>query len=286
MFTYFISRANNEKFILKYVHEDNLEDLQDLKGRLRGTNYVRLVKDTIPEESMFVFQYFTDHLLRLAQKDLPLALTKRILKDALRGIVELHDRDIVHTADIKADNILINWNEDQDGIGIERVQIADLEDAVYVPPGQNIVGLQAGNWMWRSPEAHVRGPINKPSDIFSFALVCIHAVHKRVIFAVGEEELVGNLNREATVVARQMSYFADREGLCAFLDHIGDNPWVPLLEAARDGAFKKDKPRRLFSLLGSVDEDFENLVYAMANFDPAKRITAREALAHKWFDGV
>lgn len=34
-----------------------------------------------------------------------------------------------------------------------------------------MVGKQAGNWMWRSPEAHARGPVNKPSDVFSFALV-------------------------------------------------------------------------------------------------------------------
>ena len=46
---------------------------------------------------MFVFQYFAGHLLRLVQKDLPLAVTKRILKDVLRGIAELHDQDIVHT---------------------------------------------------------------------------------------------------------------------------------------------------------------------------------------------
>lgn len=46
---------------------------------------------------MFVFQYFDDHLLRLAQKDLPIVVTKRILKDALRGIAELHDLDVVHT---------------------------------------------------------------------------------------------------------------------------------------------------------------------------------------------
>jgi hypothetical protein len=34
-----------------------------------------------------------------------------------------------------------------------------------------MIGRQAGNWMWRSPEAHAQGPLNKPSDIFSFALV-------------------------------------------------------------------------------------------------------------------
>jgi hypothetical protein len=45
------------------------------------------------------------------------------------------------------------------------------KDAAYIPPGCDMIGKQAGKWMWRSPEAHARGPINKPSDIFSFALV-------------------------------------------------------------------------------------------------------------------
>lgn len=90
--------VGNQKFILKYVHEVNFKDLQDINNRLRGgANHVRLVNDTIPEKSMFVFQYFADHLLHLVQKDLPLTATKRILKDALRGIAELHDQDIVHT---------------------------------------------------------------------------------------------------------------------------------------------------------------------------------------------
>jgi hypothetical protein len=56
-------------------------------------------------------------------------------------------------------------------MNIKRVQLGDLEDAAHIPPGSYMTGKQAGNWMWRSPEAHARGPVNKPSDIFSFALV-------------------------------------------------------------------------------------------------------------------
>lgn len=46
---------------------------------------------------MFVFETFTGHLLTLAQKGLPLPVTKKILKDALTGLAQLHDQDIVHT---------------------------------------------------------------------------------------------------------------------------------------------------------------------------------------------
>lgn len=73
--------------------------------------------------------------------------------------------------DIKADNVFVDWKDHHDGIVIERVQVGDLEDAAHIPPGSHMIGKQAGNWMWRSPEAHAQGPVNKPSDIFSFALV-------------------------------------------------------------------------------------------------------------------
>ncbi|GBF62393.1 hypothetical protein TMEN_4933 [Trichophyton mentagrophytes] len=77
---------------------------------------------------MFVFEYFTGHLLRLAQNDLPLQVTKRILKDALRGLAELQNRNIVHT-DITADNIFIDWRGNGKDTSVERVQLGDLEDA-------------------------------------------------------------------------------------------------------------------------------------------------------------
>ncbi|KAL4896926.1 hypothetical protein BDV59DRAFT_81954 [Aspergillus ambiguus] len=54
---------------------------------------------------------------------------------------------------------------------VDQVQLGNLEDAAHIPPGCDMVGKQAGNWMWRSPETHARGPVNKPSDIISFALV-------------------------------------------------------------------------------------------------------------------
>jgi len=56
-------------------------------------------------------------------------------------------------------------------IKIEPVQLVHIENAVYVPPKSAIVGIQVGNQIWRSPEAHCQGQVNKPADIFSFAIV-------------------------------------------------------------------------------------------------------------------
>ncbi|KAH8425609.1 uncharacterized protein LDX57_003358 [Aspergillus melleus] len=248
----YVATADNQTFVLKHIHAVNFDDLEAINNRLRSyASHIRLSEDTIPERSMFVFRYFADHLLHFAQMDLPLKVMKRILKRALRGIAELHEQDIVHTGKL----ILSRVDER---------------------------GLTAGNWMWRSPEAHAKGPVNKPSDVFSFALVCIYAIHKRVVFAVGEDELDEGVDPLAVVIERQISYFADEEGLKGFLNYLGDSPWTQVFEVIRDG-FNEDNPRKPFSLWSGVDNDFKDLICPMTNFDPAKRITAREALVHRWF---
>lgn len=56
-------------------------------------------------------------------------------------------------------------------VDIEQVLLGDLEDATHLPPGMAINGVQVGNWMWRSPEAHAEGYVDKPSDMFSFGIV-------------------------------------------------------------------------------------------------------------------
>lgn len=68
--------------------------------------------------------------------------------------------------------MFIDWTQYPDGsITVQKVQLADLEDAAYLPSGTAVIGKQAGNQMWQSQEAHACGPIHKPSDIFSFAIV-------------------------------------------------------------------------------------------------------------------
>lgn len=66
---------------------------------LRNCTYLRLSQDMIPERSIFVYKYFTENLLGLLalREGLPIALTKRILKDTLRGLAALHDQNIVHS---------------------------------------------------------------------------------------------------------------------------------------------------------------------------------------------
>ncbi|KAF2461759.1 kinase-like domain-containing protein [Lineolata rhizophorae] len=260
------ARRNFSKIlVLKGILRGNFRSRLNIYERVGSSPFLRGLLDTIPEQSM-------------------------ILKDALRGLTALHERNIVHN-DVKANNILIDVKEEkekEDEMEFERIQLADLEDAAHIPPGSILEGAQLGNWMWRSPEAHAQGPVGKASDIFSFGVVCIYAVTKRVIFAVDNEELAPGEELLAAVLERQISCFADEDGLHGLLRHLGEkNPWCQVFEVLESG-FNKENPRKPFSLwrVEHFDEDFKDLISGLTNFDPAKRITGQEALAHRWFEGI
>lgn len=203
---------------------------------------------------------------------------------------------------------MLKVKESAAGMFIEQVQLIDLEDTVYLPSGTVIAGAQVGNYMWRSPESHAMGPIEKPSDIFSFGIVvsvmplilvqslivghllqCIYAMLKDVIFAVEESELEdGKVEILSIVLERHLSYFADPESFEGFLRYLDeDNPWQEIFEVVM-GGFGENHPRKPFGRWQGpkLDEDFKNLVVGLTNFDPQKRLTAQQALGHKWFEDV
>ncbi|KAL9624565.1 MAG: hypothetical protein Q9160_001229 [Pyrenula sp. 1 TL-2023] len=252
----------------------------------RRTQHVRLLEDTVEERATFVHKYFNDNLLALVQRGLPHPVTKKILKDVLRGLADLHEVDIVHN-DIKANNVLINTEETPTGIKVLKTQLGDLEDAAHVPLGRVIKGAQVGNWMWRSPEAHAQGPIQKPSDMFSFGIICIYAITKKVIFYVSEEEVGEGGEILSFVLERHLSYFAEEDTLEAFLRYLGESPWVEIFQVLRSG-FNKENPREPFSLWqhDEISDDFKDLIGGLTSFDPTKRLTAQEALTHRWFRDV
>jgi serine/threonine protein kinase len=166
----FPCRSRDRRYVLKTVPTTIYDRYKAMFDDLRGTPYIHVAEDTDSEICAFIYPYRRDDLLSFAQQDVPLATTKRILRDVLRGIAALHAKRIVH-ADIKPSNILLDWDDQGGEPAVNEVQIADMEDAVHVPDGRYLGGKQWGNWMWRSPEAHAAAAVNRPTDMFSFGLV-------------------------------------------------------------------------------------------------------------------
>lgn len=91
----------------------------------------------------------------------------------------------------------------------------------------------------------------------------------------------------AHILERQLSYFATLESINRLSRHLGDSPWCQILEVLRDG-FNKENPREPFYLwnMEPLDSELKDLIGGLTNFDPAKRLTADEALSHNWFHDV
>ncbi|KAH8668753.1 kinase-like domain-containing protein [Xylariales sp. PMI_506] len=281
----YLAEADNKKFVLKSLFESEYNYALSLQPKFAESPYLRAVRDTIPANKMFVNEYLSDHLLNFAWKPMPLITQKRILRDALRGLAAMHAHDIAHL-DIKANNIMVDYHEARDGsLVVDRVQLSDLEDSTYIPPAQALRGLQVGNHWWRSPEAHVKGGINKPTDIFSFAIVSIFLLLRRVIFWM---DLPQSSDPSFAILEKQISHFAEWDDLDDFLEYLGrSHPWRQNFSKMAS-SFGETNPRRPFALWKSdvLEPEFKDLIRLMTHFDPRKRITAQQALEHPWFKDV
>lgn len=87
---------------------------------------------------------------------------------------------------------------------------------------------------------------------------------------------------------RQVSYFGNEGSVNGLMKHIGDLEFDRhLLRTLYEDRNDESIPYRLFEEWDDVeDQCFRDLILKLMNLDPGKRITAREALDHPWFEDV
>ncbi|KAK0112935.1 hypothetical protein ONS95_014653 [Cadophora gregata] len=285
-----LASSGNDDFILKDIPETIFSAFnENIRLRLPRSPRIRLPLDTIPEQRIFVYKYLNDDFLSLVRKRISVRARKEILKATLQGIADIHDQDIVHL-DIKPDNILVDYRHVDEEVIVEQVQISDLENAAYLPKPSCIKGMLAGNENWRSPEGHFKGELNKPSDLYSFGLVCLYAVLERVIQGIDDDfklHLSKGTLPALIRLQRQISYFGDKEGLKGLMKHVGDEEVncevLGMLWEERRADYI---PYVQFSDWTDVDSTFKDLIRGLNHLDPSQRLTARQALEHPWFASI
>ncbi|KAH6854495.1 kinase-like domain-containing protein [Chaetomium sp. MPI-CAGE-AT-0009] len=261
-------RASHEgrQYKLKDILPGDFQYNLHLQKLIHGSAHIRAVIDTIPDRHMFVFPFLQYDLQSVNTAAIPPSTKKMILRGALTGLSNLHDKNIYHT-DIKPSNIMMDTFKQSDGtIGFRNVQITDLEEAFV-----------------RSPEAWARGAQHTPADIFSFGIVAIYLWLDRMIFYSNE----ANRAQDASdlILRRHVSYFLnDIDDFHGFIEYYGgeQNPFVNRFGGLLMSFSAQDK-REPWTAWQPVDPLFKQLVRSMTCLDPRRRITAREALQHTWF---
>ncbi|KAL2167195.1 hypothetical protein VTG60DRAFT_1607 [Thermothelomyces hinnuleus] len=280
-------RASHEgkQYVLKDILPGDFQYILDLQKLVDGSAHVRTLVDSIPDRHMFVYPFLDTNLQLVNTAAIPPSVKKDILRDALAGLADLHEKGTYHR-DIKPANIMMSsFRRCDDTIGFRDVQITDLEDAVVLPPNSQGLGKRlSGNQFWRSPEAWARAAQHTPADIFSFGIVAIYVWLNRMVFYSGEANKAEDPSD--MILKLHVSHFAyDLDDFGGFIDYHGgeDDPFVQRvigLLASFDGTGKKRAP---FSRWYPVDPQFKYLISKMTCFDPRRRINAREALKHPWF---
>ncbi|KAL3420398.1 calcium/calmodulin dependent protein kinase [Phlyctema vagabunda] len=276
--------AEGQDFIIKNMIPGEYEYQQDLQKPLAPCPNLRTVVDGLPGPELFIYPFLETDFLQFSQKKLSNTTRRDMLRSALVGIAALHDKNIIHT-DIKPNSILLDYEKSNDMFSIKRVQISDLEDAVILPPGKYLREALCGNQMWRSPESWARAAQVTPSDMFSFGIVSIYVMLNDMVLRASDDELAAD-DSWRYVLRRHISFFGEEEGFKGLLQWIGEsNPFFERLVVLA-GSFNSANPRKPFEKWYFVDAQFRDLVCRMTTLDPAKRITAREALQHPWFAQV
>ncbi len=121
-----------------------------------------------------------------------------------------------------------------------------------------------------------------PPFVSQHIVQCIYVMLNDMLLRASDEELAAS-DSWRYILRRQISFFGEEEGFKGLLQWIGEkNPFFERLVTIA-ATFDSANPRKPFEKWHFVNAQFRDLVCKMTNLDPARRITAREALEHPWF---
>lgn len=170
-------------------------------------------------------------------------------------------------------------------------------------PWKVVEGTPCGNAIWRSPESWCRSRQNQASDVFSFGIVVRSPMPLPLLLQIANtladdirdgqrnglprsDDQLRAADSWRHILLRHISYFANQDDLSGFLEHTGvENPFYERLIYLTSG-FGPGNPMQPFRYWDYMEPDLRDLVGKvgkMTRLDPTRRITARDALQHRWF---
>lgn len=266
-------RATNEIVALKRVRMDRERDgmpltsLREIKilQRCAHENVIslkRVIQGETPSNVFLVFEYCEHEMARLidfVKTKFTTSEVKSLMMQTLRAVEYLHERKVFHR-DLKLSNLLLNQRGELKLCDFGLARTYDpIEAGIYTP---KVVTL----W-YRAPEL-LFGEEQYTAAIDMWSCGCVFAEflkHAPLFPASTEIELM------------QM--------ICALLGNPNSNIWPGWDSLPHAKSFKfPEQPYNFLELnFPSLSPAGVDLLDGLLTYDPGKRLTAKEALAHEYF---
>ncbi|GFG14569.1 hypothetical protein IFM61392_08523 [Aspergillus lentulus] len=281
-----LAHCESRPFVLKPVSESIFEHFMILKREFPDTCQLRTHVDASEDELTLVYDYFEHDLLSLVQNNSNLSLRARksILQQVGQPVKSLHAKNWIHL-DIKPDNVMVDCRKSHAGqLEIERVVLSDLDCALELE-GKRLLNARIGNVMWRSPEGQIGKGIGKPSDVYSYGLLCLYVITGMETLHPDFNELrEAGIEPELEILGRLITYFGPVPP--ELVEHVNDQRWGKLLIELSEAT--ADDPDMRFNqwkeeLFPNLDAETKRMISRMTKLNPAERATMSEILEDRWW---
>jgi len=232
-----------------------------LLKELRHPNVVELKNVVHSEQKLYLIFEYLDHDLKKFMDaygaPLPPLTVKSYLYQMLSALLYCHTHRVLHR-DLKPQNLLIDKSNS--------LKLADFGLArAFGLPVKTYTHEVVTLW-YRAPEILLGcRQYSTPVDIWSVGCIFAEMAHKRPLFA-GDSE-IDQLFKIFRVLGTPTE--ESFPGVTAFKDF--------------KSTFPRWRQQGLAHLLPNLDADGLDLIARMVCYDPAKRVSARDALEHPYF---
>ncbi|WVO16911.1 serine/threonine-protein kinase SSN3 [Cryptococcus depauperatus] len=257
-----------------------------LNRELHHRNLVALREVILEDKSIYMVFEFAEHdFLQIihhhsqtARTPIPPSTLRRLLHQLIMGVHYLHSNFVLHR-DLKPANILVT------NTGV--VKIGDLGLARLWHKPLALQGLYGGDkvvvtiW-YRAPEL-ILGAKHYTAAVDMWAVGCIYAelLSLRPIFKGDEAKMDGK---------KQLPFQRDQMGkICEVLGPVKPEQWPDIVHLPEyrtylsSGPYPNPNPLPTWYHTRSTSSEGYDLLSKMFEWDPARRVTARESLMHPWF---
>ncbi|KFZ12317.1 hypothetical protein V502_07148 [Pseudogymnoascus sp. VKM F-4520 (FW-2644)] len=270
-----------EKTIVKSVQHWRLENERDVLKRFQGRapGLRPLVDEIVGEEEApaIVLSWFEDDALNVSGGR---RFTRGEVKEESRESDDVgwgYGMDTYEIADVKLDNILVNYNPQK--TRISTACLADLGNTVPKDSKYAKDGFPIGAPIFRSPEAALRLPWGCSTDIWPLGTTLISLIWGLNWHIFKPDVPADHEDYEEKIVRKHCQYFGPYPISYA---EIADEDTLQVLVEVMEAAGPVSKPFHLIRE-AEISEEDKAFLGKMMKLDPRDRPTATELLRDEWF---